>query len=625
MTKMKLKIIVTLLLIIGINYTGLCQEKKVRTVVIFYSYYSGLAAYQNLNEGFNSTFKETSGEQFNTLIEYLDLGRIPGDIYGKDVVEIYNKKLREQTIDLIITFGPMTYPFLKNAGLEALKHTPVICVESYKNFKGPGYYVSPEITMDIVMKRDLHKTLETAFNLFPHFRDIYVVSGNGEVDHSFESSIKEIEDDFSKKHNFIYISGLTFDSTLRKIELIPENSIVLVTYFTEDSRGITFLTPEVISIVANISKAPVLAILDTFIRKKGAIGGYVFSYTNVGREMGIAARKILAGADPGSVKVNYDSFYQTVFDWELLKKWGLLGSKAIPKGSIYINENYSFLEKYEWYVVGILIFLSSQTILIMYLIRLNRRQKKISLRMLETENIYREIIREDRMAKMTELTASLSHELNQPLTGILYCAQAGDRFLRPEGQSIIKAQEMFNNIIEDSKRAGGIISSVKNLMKLETRENERVDINSIIQETFEIIRNDAIKLGIKLSLRLDASPLFIFADKVQIQQVLMNLIRNAENAMENNNKDNKIIRILTYLSGGFVTVSVCDTGCGINSEAMEKLFKPFFTTKKGGSGIGLALSRSIIQKHKGEIWAENIEGGGAMFSFRLPKIKNGRD
>jgi two-component system sensor kinase FixL len=261
----------------------------------------------------------------------------------------------------------------------------------------------------------------------------------------------------------------------------------------------------------------------------------------------------------------------------------------------------------------------------MYLIRSNRRQRKISERMLETENMYREIIREDRMAKMTELTASLSHELNQPLTGILYSAQAGDRYLRTERQSIIKAQEMFNNIIEDSKRAGGIISSVKNLMKLETRENEKVDINTLIKEIFEIIRNDAIKQGIKLSLKLDTSPLSIFADKVQIQQVLMNLIRNAENAMENNNKDNKILKISTYLSGGFVTVSVSDTGPGIDSATMEKLFKPFFSTKKSGSGIGLTLSRTIIQKHKGEIWAENIVGGGAMFSFRLQTIKNGGD
>lgn len=623
MTKMKLKIIVTFLLIIGINYTVLCQVKKVRTVVIFYSYNAALAAYQNISEGFNSTFKNSSGESFNILFEYLDIGRNTGNGYGKSVVELYNKKLKEHSIDLIITVAPWTYPFLKDAGLEALKSTPVICVENYGLLRDSGYYVSPERTMEIVLKYDFNKTVKTALSLFPGYRDVYIITGSGRVDTTSDFSLKGLESNFSRDHKFIYLSGLSFDSTLSKVEQFQAKSIVFVTIFTQDSRGLPFATTEVISTVANVSKAPVFPLLDTYIRKKGAIGGYVFSYTNVGRELGIAARKILAGADPKSVKVNYNSFYQTIYDWEQLKKWGLLGSKAIPKESIYINENYSFLEKYEWYIVSILIFISSQTILIMYLIRLNRRQKKISVRMLETENIYREIIREDRMAKMTELTASLSHELNQPLTGILYSAQAGDRFLRPERQSIEKAQEMFNNIIEDSKRAGGIISSVKNLMKLEPRENEKVDINTLIQETFEIIRNDAIKQGIKLILKLDNSPLYIFADRVQIQQVLMNLIRNAENAMENNNKDNKTLKINTYLSGGFVTVSVCDTGPGIDSATMEKLFKPFFSTKKSGSGIGLALSRSIIQKHNGEIWAENIAGGGAMFSFRLKTIKNG--
>ena len=109
---MRLKIIlITFLLIIGTNYTGLCQEKKVRTVVLFYAYSAGLTAYQSINEGFTNTLKNSSGEQFNILTEYLDIGRTPENGYGKSVVELYNRKFDEHTIDLIKTIAPWTYPF----------------------------------------------------------------------------------------------------------------------------------------------------------------------------------------------------------------------------------------------------------------------------------------------------------------------------------------------------------------------------------------------------------------------------------------------------------------------------------------------------------------------------------
>jgi two-component system, cell cycle sensor histidine kinase and response regulator CckA len=348
MIKIRLKIIITILLIIGINNTGLCQVKKVRTIVIFYSYNAGLVAYQNINDGFNSTFKNSFGESFNILIEYLDIGRSTDNRYAKTVVELYNKKFKEHSIDLIITVAPWAYPFLKDAGLEALKNTPVICVENYSLLSDSGYYVLPEKTTEIVLKYDFKKTLKTAMSLFPGYRDVYIITGSGAVDTTSDFSLKGLESEFGRDHKFIYISGLTIDSTLRRVEQIPANSFVFVTIFTQDRSGLPFATTEVISTVADVSKAPIFPLLDTFIRKKGAIGGYVFSYTNVGRELGIAARKILAGADPKSVKVNYDSFYQTIYDWEQLKKWGLLGSKVIPKESIYIYENYSFLEKYKW-------------------------------------------------------------------------------------------------------------------------------------------------------------------------------------------------------------------------------------------------------------------------------------
>lgn len=260
------------------------------------------------------------------------------------------------------------------------------------------------------------------------------------------------------------------------------------------------------------------------------------------------------------------------------------------------------------------------TFLIIYLFKLIIRQKAIGKQKTEAEDLYRVLVREERMMRMVELTASLSHELNQPLTAILYSAQAGDRFLESGKLDYNQAKEIFSNIIEDDKRAAALISSVKSLMKLENREKENVNISTLIQETLYIFHSEAIKQNIQVNYEQDHIPVFIFGDKIQIQQVILNFLFNAALAMESRDPGHRIVEISQKLSKGKVIVSVRDSGPGIDDAVKDKLFKAFVTTRSSGFGIGLAVSRSIIEKHNGTIWANNLPEGGAEFSFSLETI-----
>ena len=595
---------------------------KVKTILIFFSLNSSLPAYQNVMEGFHTAFEEDINEPCNLLVEYLDIGRTNDNSYVRSIIDNYNEKFHDTRIDLLITVGPGIYPVLKSNGLRILDVTPTISVENSGFYQRPEGAQATKNLLEINLRYKTDKTIRNAFQLFPKSKKAYVISGCSKIDQYYTALFREQATRFTTGYTFVYISGISLDSALHLVKNIPQNCIVFVPTFLSDNKNIPYSTPEALSLISTCSNAPVFPILDSFIKKKGVIGGYVFSYMKLGTEVGRAARQILNGKLPGEIVVNENAFYQYIYDWQMLKKWKLSESELIPPESIIYNKDSDFFSDYKWYIFGGLLFLFAETFLLIYLIRLILRQKEIAKQKEETENMYRLLVREERLHLMSELAASLSHELNQPLTAILFNAQAGVRFLNENKLDKVQADEIFQNIIEDGKRAGSLISSVRNLMKLETREMERVNMSLLIQETLAIFYSEANNHNIKIRHNYSEKPVFVFCDRIQIQQVILNFLSNAALSMENTVPDKKLIIISQRLEKDMLTISVRDSGQGISPEMKENLFKPFMTSRKGGSGIGLALSHSIIDKHNGKIFAENHEGGGAEFSFRLNIMQN---
>jgi signal transduction histidine kinase len=621
------KHIFSLLFIVFLSHFLVPQEAfafpKVRNVVIFFSLGSNLTAYQNIIEGYKSTFNQKPDELGNLIIEFMDIGRLSNEDHARQIIEMYDNKSHETNFDLLITIGPGINAMLLKYAQNLLKTTPVLNLD----IEMPGRITIKDLHvkngMEVLAKFKIKATLQKAFSLFPAYKNVFVISGSSNVDLFFMSLLVKCKSQFEPEYNFNFISGIGMDSTLLLVKKIPSNSIIIVPNYLSDDKYMSFSTPEALTFISNSAIAPVFCISDVFSKKEGGIGGYVFSYVFFGKEIGRIANEMLDGKPPKDIVVNENSFYQNIYNWQQLKRWKLVGSKAIPANSIFFNKDTSFLELYKWYIAGVIIFIASQTLLILYLYRLHRKQKAITQRSIEAEILHLKLIREDRLSKMTELAASLSHELNQPLTAILYNAQAGNRFVHSHKLTTEQANEIFDNIIEDAKHAGGIISSVRNLMKLETREKERININALVKETVDISHSDFINQSIKVKLSYEAIPPVVFGDKIQIQQVLMNFIRNSVVAMQNTDTENRKIEIAIKSSKDSVEVSVRDSGPGIDEAIKERLFMPFVTTRKTGFGIGLTLSRSIIERHNGEIKAANFENGGAEFSFRLKLVKDG--
>ncbi|HKO88639.1 MAG TPA: MASE1 domain-containing protein [Burkholderiales bacterium] len=222
-----------------------------------------------------------------------------------------------------------------------------------------------------------------------------------------------------------------------------------------------------------------------------------------------------------------------------------------------------------------------------------------------------------RVAVLGQLSGALAHELNQPLTAILCNAQAAQKFLQREHVDQNELREILKDIVDDDKRAGEVIRRLRTLLSQGETHPEQVDINAMLHETLSLVRGDLVARQITLKTSLSSALPLVKADRVQLQQVLLNLIVNAAEAMSANIGERRLV-ISTFVEGNDFCMSVADNGSGLSAQLLDKIFLPFFTTKEQGMGLGLSISRSILEAHSGKLWAQNNQSGGATLNIALP-------
>jgi C4-dicarboxylate-specific signal transduction histidine kinase len=221
---------------------------------------------------------------------------------------------------------------------------------------------------------------------------------------------------------------------------------------------------------------------------------------------------------------------------------------------------------------------------------------------------------------LAELSGSLAHELNQPMTAVLSNAQAALRFLTHSPPNLDEVRESLTSIVENDKRAGEVIRRLRAMLRKDPAEHKRLDINDVVLDVLRIIRSDLLNRNVDMVLELAQALPPLEGDRVQVQQVLLNLVMNAADAMESVVKGREIKLQTVLTRANDVQVSVVDAGCGIPDDHLELIFSPFVTSKAGGMGLGLAVCTSIIQTHRGRIWATNNPSGGATVHFSIPAI-----
>ena len=251
---------------------------------------------------------------------------------------------------------------------------------------------------------------------------------------------------------------------------------------------------------------------------------------------------------------------------------------------------------------------------------LSRRRSEM-----EGQRLRQDLAHVGRVSTMGELTASLAHELNQPLTAILSNAQAAQRILASDKADLADIRDILGDIVEDDKRAGEVIHRLRGFLKKSNLELSTLDIGELVSQVARLVSSDAILRNVSIRLELAPGLPPVCGDRVQLQQVILNLLMNGLDAMRESSEGERtlVLRTLRADPPASVVVAVEDSGVGIDEADLDHVFHAFYTTKPEGLGMGLAIARSIVEAHGGRLEARNNPERGATFSFTLPAVKEG--
>jgi len=278
-------------------------------------------------------------------------------------------------------------------------------------------------------------------------------------------------------------------------------------------------------------------------------------------------------------------------------------------------------EQYRWQILIIAAVLVLEAALIVRLLHDRRGRRRAEI---EAHQRMAELVELNRRSTVGELSASIAHELTQWLSAIGHNAEAAALILRATSPDLSELRDIVAGITRDQRCATEVIKRLRNQLGKTPSETREIDLNEAVREVFEFLSATAAARHINLTTSLAVQALHVSGDRMQLQQVILNLVINGIAAiLGSENGERKVIGRTALVDAASAEVTIEDSGPGIPPDKAEQIFEPFFTTKAGGMGMGLSIARTIVESHRGRIWAENRCGGGAIFRFRVPLTTKG--
>jgi signal transduction histidine kinase len=555
-----------------------------------------------------SSKSDKSGNPISYHVEHLDLFGFGKRQYDDNLRTHLSDKYRGKLIDVILSIGPSALDFAVK--LRATEWPAVPIVFTAVSEASAPHPIPPKTT-GIFVQKTFANMVKAARTIIPNLKRLVLVGNPFEGAVYYPQFAKEILE-LSREFEIIDLMGLPVTEIRQRVAALPPDSSVFYFGINADPERKYATALEALPLIAETSNRPIVGDAETGVGA-GVVGGFVLSPGEIGRHAGRLVMRVLDGEDASNIPVTTGTALKPMFDWRQLQKWNISES-MLPMGSEVRFRPLGMWEQYSARILAACVALLFQTTLICWLVYENRRRHLAEVR---SRSAMAELTHMNRRAAAGQLSASLTHEVSQPLAVIVTRAGAALRWLRAENPNVERAEASLEGILIAGHRAGDIVASVRAMFKKEAPRKASTDTNQIIRTVLSIVRVELQKNNIDLQTQLDEHLPPVQGDKVQLQQVVLNLVMNGIEAMHSVRP--RVLKVQTdQAKPGLVHVLVEDTGTGIDSSKLHQIFEPLFTTKATGMGMGLAICQSIIESHGGRICVSPAVTRGAIFEFELP-------
>ncbi len=586
-------------------------NRSPRSVLIIDELGPGGMFHDAVGAAIRSTLAAGSPEPIAVFTEYLNLPRFHGAETEAALQLEFKQRYKETPIGLIIVLG-----------YDALRLTLLWRTSLWPNVPILFTSVNDVRLAELQIPRDVtgttfHDTLDesiaAAHALLPQLEHVALV-GDATIGlrtpNGGQTEAISVHDGIE----LIDLPGLPMAEIKTRVAALPPNSAILYSSLFVDGAGVSYAPTQALREILTVANCPVLVRVETQLGF-GALGGFVLLSQPMGQETGTLALRILKGEDASSIPIRPGNFIRPVFDWRELRRWGISESRLAPQSVIRYRQPTAW-EQYRWPIVLIAAVILLQTAMIIGLAYEHRRRRQAEA---SARSSMAQLAHMDRLAMAGELSGSIAHQISQPLAGMVAHANAGLRWLAGNAPNVEEARATFTAIAAAGRHAGEVIHHIRALFRKGAPENVLFNVKDLVRETLALADGELRRRKIVVETALVDGLPPLHGDRVQLQQVILNLIINAAEAMETITDRKRILRVVTdFADGSSVLVQVEDSGPGIDTADLERVFKPFHTTKTNGMGLGLSISRSIVEAHLGRLTAFQRSPFGSIFRLVLP-------
>ncbi len=459
---------------------------------------------------------------------------------------------------------------------------------------------------------DYVAALKNILQVLPETNHIAMVVGTSPIEQFWREEIGRATEPLNDRVKVTWYDTLSFEEILKHAASLPPNSAIFWELMIVDAAGVVHEEDKALARLHAIANAPIFSYTDAFFGRE-IVGGPLVPVTDAAQQVGAVAARILNGENASSIKVAPVGMGAPKFDWRELQRWGIPESRLPPGSEIHFRSP-SAWEQYRLQILFIVAGVFLQGLVIAWLLFEQRRRHSAEIM---TRRTMAELQSVNRLATAGELSASIAHEVKQPLTSVAANAYAALNWLKSGTPNVDEARNSLDRIVTAAHRANDIISSVRAVLSKQEQETSDVDLNALVMSVLTASRMylRSHQVGLDLQLADELPP--VEGNRVQLQQVILNLVTNAVEAMEGMPVKQVSVRT-ARVSPEAVRIALEDTGGGIEPANLDQVFKPLFTTKSRGMGIGLSICRSLVEAHGGRIDARSFPQGGTIFEVDLP-------